>query len=376
MPSIAGWGCYVVERNPLERKMKRGNASVALWLCAAVILVAVAFAGTRAGAESAKPSKAVHASRLPTQGNAATAPSDSDYVGAETCKTCHEDQYNAYMMEPMRQTITDTSLPLSLRGCEGCHGPGAAHVQDPSGHPEFNFSTAPPGEKAAKCLACHQKDQHREVFNTAIHKTMGVSCDECHDPHLVISGNARERVEPSLAQSKFFRLTKTGEQNRWLDQRLLRKPQPDLCFTCHATIQAAFALPTHHRVPEGLMKCTDCHNPHGTENRTLLTKANWETCVGCHTEKRGPWLFEHPSVKVEGCIICHNPHGSTNRMMTKAGEVRFLCLSCHANATGRDPVPPYAANVPHSPQGFQTSGDCTRCHAAIHGSNSSDVFLY
>jgi predicted CXXCH cytochrome family protein len=358
--------------------MKRAIASIVLWLCVGVVLVAVAFAGSRAGAESAPPPNTVHASRLSTQGNAATAPSDSDYVGADTCKTCHEDQYNSYMMTSMRQSVNDTSLPLSQRGCEGCHGPGAAHVQDPTGKPMFNFNTAPASEKSDRCLTCHQKDQHREVFNTSIHQALGVSCDQCHDPHLVISGNPRERVEPSLAQTQFTRLTKTGEQNRWLTQSLLRKPQPELCFSCHATIQAAFALPTHHRVPEGLLKCTDCHNPHGSENRRLLTRANWETCVGCHTEKRGPWVFEHASVKIEGCVACHNPHGSINRMMLKAGEVRFLCLSCHTAATGSSAPPtvaPYAVDVPHGRLGFQTAGDCTRCHVTIHGSNSNEFFL-
>ncbi len=45
-----------------------------------------------------------------------------------------------------------------------------------------------------------------------------------------------------------------------------------LCFSCHGTVQAEFALPVHHRVPEGLIKCTDCHNPHGSLNRVSLTQ--------------------------------------------------------------------------------------------------------
>jgi hypothetical protein len=35
-------------------------------------------------------------------------------------------------------------------------------------------------------------------------------------------------------------------------------------------------------------------------------------CVKCHTDKRGPFVFEHPPVRVEGCEICHMPHGSMN----------------------------------------------------------------
>jgi len=174
-------------------------------------------------------------------------------------------------------------------------------------------------------------------------------------------------VEPSPALAQFFSAPKLTEENRWLNQSLLRKPQPDLCFTCHRTIQAQFALPTHHRVPEGLMKCTDCHNPHGTLSRPLLRKTNWEACVACHLEKRGPFVFEHAAAKVEGCTMCHNPHGSVTRHLLVRREARFLCLECH--------VDPFAANVPHGRLTWATRGDCVRCHVNIHGSNASEYFL-
>ncbi len=102
---------------------------------------------------------------------------------------------------------------------------------------------------------------------------------------------------------------------------------------------AQFALPNHHPVPEGLMKCSDCHSTHGTSNRASLREVKWESCVRCHVEKRGPWVFEHASVRVEGCTACHTPHGSVNRLLLARREERFLCLSCHVEST--------AVNVPH-----------------------------
>ena len=33
------------------------------------------------------------------------------------------------------------------------------------------------------------------------------------------------------------------EETRWLSESLLKKGQPDLCFECHRSIQAQFALP-------------------------------------------------------------------------------------------------------------------------------------
>jgi hypothetical protein len=31
--------------------------------------------------------------------------------------------------------------------------------------------------------------------------------------------------------------------------------------------------------------------------------------------------------------------------------------------------------VPHGRLGFQTAGECTRCHVAVHGSNTSPYLL-
>jgi hypothetical protein len=52
----------------------------------------------------------------------------SKYVGAETCKTCHEEIYNAWEKTPHWKTTLDKKGGPSHQGCEGCHGPGADHV--------------------------------------------------------------------------------------------------------------------------------------------------------------------------------------------------------------------------------------------------------
>ena len=70
-------------------------------------------------------------------------------------------------------------------------------------------------------------------------------------------------------------------------------------------------------------------------NVASLNHPGSETCVKCHVEKRGPFVFEHPAVKVEGCVTCHNPHGSTNRMLLVRREGRQLCLQCHTGFHAR-----------------------------------------
>jgi len=267
--------------------------------------------------------------------------------------------------------------PSSVTGCESCHGPGKAHAdaeQDAAGDPAkekagtkliFAFDGSPK-QNSERCMTCHVTSQQQEGFAHSQHAAAGVSCSECHAAHLV--KEVKQPARPALAQAAFYQVPQLPEQVRWLHNSLLKQPEPNLCFSCHGNVQAQFALPVHHRVPEGLLKCSDCHNPHGSINRSSLNATNWETCVKCHVEKRGPYVYEHPALRVEGCVICHNPHGSTNRMLLVRREGRQLCLQCHSGFHAQ-------AATPHSRLGFQTSGECTRCHVAIHGSELDVNFL-
>ena len=337
-------------------------------LLSAIILLGASVALAQKQPASNEPSSV--AWKAPAQGQA------SDYVGQDTCAGCHADQAKQFAKTVhARIEVAGTKYGT---GCESCHGPGKAHadaqmeaagdaVKVEAGKKLIYGFHGKPQDNAARCLACHNTSRDQDLYNRSEHKLQGVSCDQCHAAHLLERTTKRERVEPTIAQAQFFTAPRLTEEDRWLNQSLLKKPQPELCFTCHRTIQAQFALPTHHRVPEGFMKCTDCHNAHGTLQRPLLRKTSWEACISCHAEKRGPFVFEHAAVKVEGCTICHTPHGSVSRNLLTRREDRFTCLECH--------VDPFAANVPHGRLGFQTRGECVRCHPTIHGSNVSEFFL-
>lgn len=145
-------------------------------------------------------------------------------------------------------------------------------------------------------------------------------------------------------------------------------------------------MPFKHRVNEGFMNCTDCHNPHGTfaptwrmaDRPSLVHQApaNEEACLKCHTDKRGPFAFEHPPVRVEGCEMCHSPHGSTNSRLLRRPVVFTLCLECHngAGTFGRtlSGVPSLSRAHNMLDPKYQ---NCTNCHVRIHGSNSDPLFL-
>ena len=165
----------------------------------------------------------------------------------------------------------------------------------------------------------------------------------------------------------YFSVPQRAAEREWLNNRLLREKQPQLCYSCHRDIESQFQLPIRHRVNEGLVKCSDCHNTHGSITASELRAVGTEACTTCHVEKQGPFVYEHAAVRVEGCTGCHTPHGSTNSHLLKRRQQRQLCLECH--------TAPEAVNVPHPRLGFQEAGACTRCHIEIHGSDYQMQFL-
>jgi DmsE family decaheme c-type cytochrome len=146
-----------------------------------------------------------------------------------------------------------------------------------------------------------------------------------------------------------------------------------LCLSCHNETKSQFTQPFHHKVLEGAMKCSDCHNPHGgfeLKQARLAVGAD-AACIKCHSDKQGPFVFEHAPLKVEGCAICHSPHGSSNPRLLKRNNVNQLCLECHSNA--------HEIGAPNTPsfhnQATARFQNCTTCHAKIHGSNSHNLYF-
>ena len=305
-------------------------------------------------------------------------PVDQGYVGEERCRSCHRAEVTQFQKTPHAR-LTQGAQRMD---CESCHGPGKAHSDAEEAARGEEVATAAANrlifafrgtsqENASRCLTCHTTSRGQQAFEHSQHAGAAVTCQACHSTHLVEAIRPSGTPAPPTALAHFFAVPQLGADERWLRESLLKESQPGLCYSCHGAARAQFAQPFHHRVPEGLMKCTDCHSPHGTENHASLRASGWETCTSCHTDKHGPFLFEHAAVRVEGCAICHTPHGAVSRFMLNRRESRFLCLQCHGDPhSEQDQI-----SVPHGRLGFQTRGDCTRCHVAVHGSNFNQFFL-
>ncbi|HEY7211455.1 MAG TPA: DmsE family decaheme c-type cytochrome [Bryobacteraceae bacterium] len=290
-----------------------------------------------------------------TAGAADTAPG---YAGSLACKTCHPDVWFKFYKNPHFKSVASEKEKPENTGCEGCHGPGAKHIAAHGGKATIvAFSTLTPKQTLDACLRCHAKSFERANIHSSAHTRNGIACTGCHSIH-----------KPETPT------------------RLLAKAQPELCYGCHTDVRGQFSMPFKHRVNEGVMACSDCHNPHGTfaptwrmAQRPPLVRqslANEEACLKCHVDKRGPFAFEHPPVRVEGCEACHNPHGSTNSRLLTRPVVFTMCLECHngAGTFGRtgSGVPSLSPAHNMADPRYQ---NCTNCHVRIHGSNTDPLFL-
>jgi DmsE family decaheme c-type cytochrome len=260
-----------------------------------------------------------------------------DFVGSETCAACHVEVSKKFADNPhTKMTLMHGDAGIT---CENCHGAGKAHVDGGGDKTKiFNPAKASPKDVDAKCLSCHAGAHPN--FDRSPHAKAGVSCVSCHSVHA--SGSP---------------------------DHLLKAAQPTLCFQCHTDTKPQFSMPFHHRVNEGLVKCSDCHDVHGTflPNNVRNTADQNAICTKCHSEVRGPFVYEHAPVKAEGCLACHTPHGSQNARLLNMPSINTLCNQCHSQV---------AADTVHSMgAGSAELQPCTSCHTYIHGSNMNAAFI-
>src|SRR4051794_4295392 len=84
------------------------------------------------------------------------------YVGSTTCKTCHPDVWFRFYKNAHFKSVASEKESPENTGCEGCHGPGQAHVKASGGKATIvAFSVLSAKETTAACLRCHGSDLAR-----------------------------------------------------------------------------------------------------------------------------------------------------------------------------------------------------------------------
>ena len=189
---------------------------------------------------------------------------DVRFAGAPVCGECHDDVMAA-KAEGHHRNLS----------CETCHGPAAAHTEDPT-------EVAPPDipRSREECALCHTYDPSRPTgfpqINPVVHNPLK-PCMTCHDPH---------SPEPPVP--------------------------PRECTACHGEIARTKAI-SHH----ALLECTTCHEAsgeHRTSPRTIKPSkpSSRAFCGRCHgSEAEGS---EAPRIDLAThepkyvCWQCHYPH--------------------------------------------------------------------
>ena len=291
---------------------------------------------------------------------------DSGYVGSDACKDCHEDQFKAFSHTSHAQISKISSWKGKVTGCESCHGPGKAHSEEGDPVKIISFKNKSAKETSETCLTCHAGREEHNNFRRGEHWRNDIGCTDCHSTHSPETGK-------NLASSNTFVAEANAQKPGFSMVKLLRASEPQLCMGCHTETKHQFNLPFHHKVLEGAMKCSDCHNPHGgfELKQTRLATGADAACMKCHADKQGPFAFEHAPVKTEGCGACHTPHGSANPRLLTTSRVPQLCLTCHSASHDVRAIEP--AGPQHNLNAQY--GNCTNCHIKIHGSHSSPVFF-
>jgi predicted CXXCH cytochrome family protein len=139
---------------------------------------------------------------------------------------------------------------------------------------------------------------HKEVFNHKVmHGPVQRDCAACH----IQTGEAKDH--------KFAFLV----------------PKEQLCVRCHAL---PHETSLHAPVKEG--KCTECHDPHGSDHtHVLVADPGRDLCMKCHQKDFAKSKFVHGPVAVGACIVCHKAHSSTQPKLLSQ-DPKTLCLSCHS----------------------------------------------
>jgi DmsE family decaheme c-type cytochrome len=276
---------------------------------------------------------------------------DEEPLDSSICAGCHEDRVAAFASNP-HSLLDDPAwgkYGIEDGSCVSCHAGAEHHVEEGGGEGTifaFREDLTTPAARSQACLSCHNDTHPR--YNSSEHSQAGIACTSCHQIH-------HDGEVPPVA------LLKSGP-TLTADPSDAAGAKSQVCTTCHGDVFTRFEYNEHHRLREGILDCTSCHNPHERATRARLGGFKQETCLACHADKGGPFIYEHGSNRVEGCVACHDPHGSPNRHMLNFQRVAELCLSCHAE-------------VPGFHSRFTLETNCTNCHSSIHGSNFQPFFL-
>jgi predicted CXXCH cytochrome family protein len=193
------------------------------------------------------------------------------------CDGCHSVNYNI-----RTKTVTEWNV-----GCEKCHGPGSAHVRQPSQANIVNPARLDTVQATNVCLQCHSQGQplnnpiNGKYYDWPVGFQVGMELKTYW-----------KLEEHKLGEQTFTHFADgTAHKNRMQGNDFVQS-----------------AMYTHG------VSCYSCHDAHGTENNADLLKPANVMCLECH----GPNSPNGPHALT---VEAHSHH--------RAGSAGNECVSCH-----------------------------------------------
>lgn len=330
-----------------------------LWWAIGLALWLVTLVGIRASVQATANDvtvKVENAAVVPDVPRTTPAAQAAAKIDVSECTTCHANAGGDAFMHSKHGTLDQS--------CANCHDKAAEHskaqMDGKKDGPVPSLKKLSAQQANSVCLTCHEK-ANQASFLSSMHARRNVECISCHSVHSYKSEKAQLKTALDV----------------------------DTCATCHKSERAKSLRMSHHPVREGKLGCSSCHNPHeGTREKMLKTDTVNELCYKCHTEKRGPFLYEHGPVREE-CLSCHDPHGSNQERLLVA-KMPFLCQRCHYSGHGLTgdnsntlrgpaiaaPNPPGITTTQTVRSARQMERSCKQCHVMIHGTNSPSGWAF
>jgi hypothetical protein len=275
-----------------------------------------------------------------------------------TCFNCHATNL-AKNFDAASKTYNTTWTEMGI-GCEGCHGPGEAHValmraweKDPSTRPSYDDSSK--NRELGRILKIFSP---RSAEPRAVYET----CAYCHgNKRNYLTGftpgdRVTDYAEPFLMSEPIPDNDPQGEY--WPDGKPSRfnRPQALMLSGCFRPSTGSGRAP---------VTCTNCHVAHGSKNehslkvaireirngREFFTAQSDLLCVQCHkaqspepkAQSLNPHTHHAPDSQGSRCIGCH------------MSDVNWRMLIRRRDHTFQAPVPELTAR-------YGEPNACTSCH--------------
>lgn len=277
-------------------------------------------------------------------------------TGPALCLLCHDDKEDAVELN-----LATPHMPAS-DSCLTCHDP---------------HSGAEPavliGPTLELCAECHDLvDLGESHGGQLLPKT---DCATCHDPH----GSENPRM---LAASRLHAPFEGGSCDAChrapFGERIrLRVRGERLCAACHGEL--AKDTPSSGSVhaalqgTRGRAGCLSCHDPHMSDNRSLLKHRGPTLCSSCHDR-----VAEAATAKTghapaaDDCLNCHQPHVSNQPRLLSEPRGQ-LCGVCHDLEPPPKRAPPTDLDIAGAAQG--NYGPSTVVRAGDHDNGTAQPSL-